>query len=307
MATSATYAVVDIGSNTMRLSVYVIDEGRIDIMFHKKEMAGLANYVDVSGRLDKRGVRRAIDVLETFRSTLAHLGVTHVFPFATASLRNITNTAEVVEAIEKNTGYRVDVISGTDEARLDFYGAMSAVDLSEGLLVDIGGGSTELVAFRKRRESSADSIPVGSLALYRDQVSGLLPNAREGRRIVDTVESSLDRLQMPDGVDMSVVCGVGGTIRALSRFVNDYFDLPADNRTFDIRDVDEMIDLLAEDDKESHDRILRIVPERVHTIVPGMLVLKTVAARFGCRKVFVSARGVREGYLLSLLRRDGLI
>jgi len=302
-----TYAVIDVGSNTMRLSVYSIDDGRIDIMFHKKEMAGLANYVDETGRLDRQGIRRAVDVLGAFRSTLGHLGVKLVYPFATASLRNIGNTDEVIAAIHAKTGYDVQVLSGREEAECDFRGAMSAIDLSEGLLVDIGGGSTEIVPFRKRRAQTADSLPIGSLSLYRDKVGGLLPDAAERASIEATVAEHLGELAKPEGLDTSVICGVGGTIRAVARLVNDHFDLPGDNRTFDIRDVEELLALYAVDDKESHNRILRVIPERIHTIVPGMLVLATVAAHYESRKVAVSSCGVREGYLLSLLKRDGLI
>jgi len=83
--------------------------------------------------------------------------------------------------------------------------------------------------------------------------------------------------------------------------------LPSDNWVFDYRDLCELLDIFSQDTHQNHAKILRIIPERIHTIVPGMLVLKTVAEKYGCRKVVVSTCGVREGYLLTILKEQGFM
>jgi exopolyphosphatase / guanosine-5'-triphosphate,3'-diphosphate pyrophosphatase len=298
------YAVIDIGSNTMRLSVYRVEGERLQVMFHKKEMASLASYVEDDGCMSKAGVAQAIEVLGSFAETCRYLGVEHVFPFATASLRNIRNTRQVVRRIEDETGYAVDVLTGHQEAEYDFKGAMSAVDLSEGLLVDIGGGSTELVFFKKREACEAVSLPIGSLNLYKREVSGLIPDAAESQAICAATSHELDTVSCPKGMlDTSVICGVGGSIRATTRLYNVHYEKPNSNRSFDYEGLCALLDIFTQDTKHNRERILRIIPERSHTIVPGMLALKTVAERYGCQTVLTSARGVREGYLFTVLKK----
>ena len=160
-------AVIDIGSNSMRLSVYETTEaGTFTILFKDKIMAGLAGYVE-EGALSPEGITRAILGLRSFRGTLRALNIPQVAVFATASLRNIRNTAQAVAEIQRGTGFAIEVLSGEEEARLGYAGAMEELALSEGLFVDIGGASTEVVRFAHGQLVSAVSCPVGSLKLYR--------------------------------------------------------------------------------------------------------------------------------------------
>ena len=169
-------AVIDIGSNSMRLSVYETTEtGTFTILFKDKIMAGLAGYVE-EGALSPEGITRAILGLRSFRGTLRALNIPQVAVFATASLRNIRNTAQAVAEIQRGTGFAIEVLSGEEEARLGYAGAMEELALSEGLFVDIGGASTEVVRFAHGQLVSAVSCPVGSLKLYRDWVKKILPN-----------------------------------------------------------------------------------------------------------------------------------
>ena len=111
-------AVIDIGSNSMRLSVYETTEtGTFTILFKDKIMAGLAGYVE-EGALSPEGITRAILGLRSFRGTLRALNIPQVAVFATASLRNIRNTAQAVAEIQRGTGFAIEVLSGEEEARL---------------------------------------------------------------------------------------------------------------------------------------------------------------------------------------------
>ena len=156
-------AVIDIGSNSMRLTVYETTEtGGFTILFKDKVMmAGLVGYVE-DGALSLDGIARAVLGLMSFRNTLEALNITQVSVFATASLRNITNTTQAVNTIQRATGFSIEVISGEGEARYGFARAMEELDLSDGLFVDIGGASTEVVRFADRQLITANSCPVGS-------------------------------------------------------------------------------------------------------------------------------------------------
>lgn len=144
------FAIVDLGSNTIRLSVYnTLPEGGFDLLFSEKEMAGLVSYVH-GGVLSPEGIQRACGAIRDFQALLRQFDLDAPHVFATASLRNIRNTEEAVEQIRAATGVGVDVISGELEARLGYYGARTATDLQDGAMFDIGGGSAEVLEVRAR-------------------------------------------------------------------------------------------------------------------------------------------------------------
>jgi len=162
------YAIIDIGSNTIRLNVYQVEEdGAIHSIFQSKETAGLAGYVREDGSMSREGLDRAADALLRFRSILDALHIENRAVFATASLRNITNSEEAVFQLQERTGLMIRLLSGREEAILDYVGATSGMEEREqGMVLDIGGGSTEWVCFSQGRIRHAASIPLGSLNLY---------------------------------------------------------------------------------------------------------------------------------------------
>ncbi len=293
------YGVIDIGSNTIRLVAYrCTSDGagryRLEKLFSGKETAGLAGYVE-NRALNKRGIEKAVAVLKGFGNALKNLGIRESFAFATASLRNVANTQEAVAQINRETGFAVDVLSGEEEAQLDFAGASYGMPMDKGVMLDIGGGSTEIVLFRERRAMEAVSLPFGSLSLFRRYVFGLLPTGEEYREICHRVQESLEvsgLLPFPETGE--VICGIGGTIRACARLMEDSM---ADG-AFPMGQIEQLLEELSHSEKKALDSILRAAPERVHTVIPGAAVLRTAAEYFGCKTVWVSEWGVREGYLL---------
>ena len=109
------YGVIDIGSNTVRLSCYKVVKKELIYVFHKKNMAGLASYVEKSGKLSDKGIKASIDILNDFKKIVSCVGLDQLFVIATASFRNVSNTKEIVDQIYKNTGLMVDVLTGEEE------------------------------------------------------------------------------------------------------------------------------------------------------------------------------------------------
>ena len=137
------YALIDMGSNSIRLTVYDLDKSSFKVLFKEKIMAGLAGYVE-HGRLTQDGIDCACHSLREFQTTLDLLHKEHLAVFATASLRNVSNTSQAVEQIRRETGVEVEVLSGEAEAECGFYGAVCDIEMADGLFADIGGASTEL-------------------------------------------------------------------------------------------------------------------------------------------------------------------
>ncbi|MBR0596886.1 phosphatase [Sinanaerobacter chloroacetimidivorans] len=290
------YAVIDIGSNTIRLSVYTIQDNHIKPMFHRKNMSSLIGYVDEKGCMTERGIQKAITVLSNFKKIIDNIEVENIYVFATASFRNIQNRELVVRAIKEAANLDVTIISGEEEAICGFIGAAYNVNVDSGLLVDIGGGSTELVFYKDRKICKVYSIPMGSLDLYVRFVSGLLPTKEEYRRMKKYIREQLESID-PGEVPTTILCGVGGTNRAACKLSNDYFNMPLSNRSMELNHIKKLLKSFYQE-KDGIERVLRVVPERIHTIIPGMTILKTISKQYQCEKMIVSEYGVREGYLI---------
>ena len=297
-------AIVDLGSNTIRLSVYhILPDGGFELLFSEKEMAGLVSYVH-KGTLSPEGIQRACGAIQDFQALLRQFDLEAPHVFATASLRNIRNTEEAVEWIREATGVVVDVISGELEAKLGYYGTQLATPLRDGAVFDIGGGSTEILEVRGGEIRKAQSLPIGSLALFNTCVDGLWPKKKELKKIRTAVASALKEAWLPEQ-RVEKVCGVGGTARAVLKIANAWYEKPAGNRSLTPAEVRRLTRLLLERDHQARKLILRSCPDRVHTILPGMMLMNTLTEKLCCGELYISPYGVREGYLCHKLLNAG--
>ena len=298
------YAIVDLGSNTIRLSVYnTLEGGGFDLLFSEKEMAGIVNYID-QGILSRAGVDRACAALTSFRTLLGHFGMEEMHVFATASLRNIRNTDEAVQAIRRCTGIQVDVLSGSAEAELGYYGALLNCDLKAGAMFDIGGGSSEIMAVRDGAIQDAQSLPVGSLNLFNQCVTKIWPKKAELRDMQARIDQVLDTADLPEKRAKNA-CAIGGTARAVLKIANAYYGKSQENRTLTLAELETVTRVLVKRDTDARKLILRSCPDRIHTILPGILLMDTLGRSLCREQLFISKYGVREGYLCRKLLNAG--
>lgn len=292
------YAVVDMGSNTMRLVIYELEKVRFRAILNKKEMAGLITYVK-NGFLTGEGINMACQVSEEFDAVIKSMKVERVMVFATASLRDVVNTKEAAAEISQRSGYPIHVISGEEEAKLGFEGALSQIRVRDGIMADIGGGSTGIVSFFDRTVMDAFSIPIGSLNLYKEQVKGILPKAEERDAIQETVSQKLEKhgevLMKPESRQL---IGVGGSIRAIGKLYRHMYELPEDSNLMETPKLKKLYRHLTEEKSGQWQLILKLCPDRIHTLIPGFVILLTLLDRYEIETVLVSRYGLREGYLL---------
>lgn len=294
------HAVIDIGSNSMRLTVYRIEARQFRILCKEKIMAGLAGYVE-NGCLTDDGIACAREGLLDFKNTLKALGISAVSVFATASLRNIHNTMEAVVALRAATGFPVEVITGEEEALYGYVGAMQELDITDGVFTDIGGASTEVTVLANGTPGATASFPLGSLGLYRECVKKILPGRGSISRIERAIRKETAHFPFPaQPLPTPLVC-VGGTARAVLKIARRLFDLPASCRRVTADQLAQLSAILCAADKAAADLILRLAPERIHTMVPGLLILRYLAEQFHVSGIVVSQYGVREGYVCQKL------
>ena len=290
------YAVIDLGSNTIRMNVYRLRNGKFRLLFSKKATAGIVSYVK-DGRLNREGICEICSTLESFKKVLEHLQIEQCSVFATASLRNIDNTEEVITQVKKKTGMKICLISGEEEGRLSFRGAAIQLSAEDGLFIDIGGGSTELVRFAEGKAQSSCSLPIGSLNLYNRFVHDIIPTAQERKEISLYVEGALLSSEVkPEG---KLLAAAGGTARAVEKLLLRSGALERKGEAISLAQLEQLQQQLLSGSDAAH-MILRCKPDRIYTLIPGFLILKGVMQHFGCEQLKVCRNGIREGYLMEI-------
>ena len=291
------YAVIDIGSNTIRLSFYKYVRGQVEALMNKKTVAGLVSYVDSDNNLTQEGIDILVDVLNEYKLILKGLKTTNIYVFATASLRNVKNSKTVLKKISKATELKLDLLDEEQEASYGYFGAVQSVTLKEGLYIDIGGGSTELVFFKNNKILYSKSFSIGSLNAYIKFVSKLIPTKEEEMNLYNHVTKLLKTLPVID-CDCTNICGVGGTLRASLKLNEKRIHLKTNG--YKSSDLELLLD--REDYMKYITTVLKVKPDRIHTITTGMVILKAIADYYGSETIYISSYGVREGYLASKIK-----
>ncbi|MDO9045153.1 MAG: phosphatase [Methanobacteriaceae archaeon] len=296
------YGIVDIGSNTVKLNIYRCKNNDISVMFSKKENLGLVFYIK-KGKLTNKGIKKLVTLLNEMKADLDYLEIKGYNFFSTASLRNIENHADVIQIIKDEVNIEVDILSGEEEGELSFCGSISTIQKDNGILIDLGGGSVEIVLFKNKKIKEKYSIPVGSLKMYNEYVSDMIPNKKESNLIKERIYSELEKSGLNNEEKIPFMCGIGGSIRAIAKIL---VDLNLQNKKADLIDVNLLKPLENElnlnelnlNNKDIYNKILQVKPSKIHTLVPALLIVESITSYFGCEKIRISEFSVREGYLL---------
>jgi len=292
-------AIIDIGSNSCRLIATRVDSaGCLEILDEVQEQLRLVRGLGPARTLSAEIIQRAIETLRDFKSVAIRSGATRTIALATSAVRDARNGLELVSRIQDELGISVQTISGDREALLAFRGAVQSLPVSDGLLVDIGGGSMELCSFIDRMAVRTWTLPLGALRVSDEFLKSDPPTASDVRRLRNYVGSAIEDAGVPRLEPDEHLVGTGGTIRNLARM-----DLRA--RTYPIagvhgydlsgRRVEALSDLLIGRKASARAAIPGLNGGRVDSIHGGALTLLTLMESVGATNVQVSGQGLREG------------
>lgn len=297
------YAVIDLGSNTIRLVVYEETNAEFHALFTQKFTAGLAAYLQ-DGMMTPEGIRLFCTTLQRCKMLLKEFTPCTTLAFSTAPLRNIRNTQEAIDQIYAETGYSVDVLTGLEEAYLDYYGVQRELPVESGLLFDIGGGSTEILTFAHDGTGVIESVPIGSLNLSKKHIAKLFPDKKERDAIRLQVQKSLKRHKLNHLPPYETLCGIGGTARTVLQLLQAMKVILPAQRTFTAEQFRKLKKFLWKKDSAAMELLTQYCPDRLHTIFSGILILETLILQSRCTTVYVCKYGVREGYLRRYLMQQ---
>ena len=295
------YGMIDIGSNTVRMAIYRIEGTHVEMLMKKKHTVGLAAYLR-DGVMQQQGIDKAVEILKEFRAFLLAFNITHVVAFTTAALRNAKNSAVAVGEIERRTGLPIRVITGDEEATYDFIGATHDLNEDAGLLIDIGGASTEIVSYSAGKIEQKISLPIGSLAFRTKYVHGMLPTKAECEAMREEAEATLRAATAFADVREASIAGIGGTFKGATALYNALYEKPIDNVKMEASRLAALIERFTDEhgiNEAMTAMLMKTVPDRIHTVIPGLIIAEVLAARFHCKEITYSDSGVREGYIYS--------
>lgn len=300
----ARYGIIDLGSNTIRLCIYEVDSPSkttlqkkdVHTLLNYKIMAGLAAYVK-DGAMTKKGVKRAINTINAHLRRASHFSCERIDIFATAVLRNCSNSTEATAAIEEGCSATITILSNWDEAHLGFIGASLEKPLENGTLIDIGGGSTELTRIAQKGDSDNISIPQGSLSSFALHVEGLLPTEQEMDAIARTFRTHLANTTRAS-YETTDLFGIGGAIRSAAKVYGDVFNDGARDSILLPQHIDAILTSYRRDPQVFAHRALKTIPDRIHTFIPGCIIIDELFTLCRAERLAIHKCGIREGYLI---------
>lgn len=304
MSESDLYAAVDLGSNSFHMVVARREHGELRVIDRIREMVRIAGGLDEDGRLDGETRERALGCLARFGQRLAELPNRQVRAVGTQTFRRLQSPRQFLVVAETALGCPIDIISGREEARLVWLGARlgAAPEEDARVVIDIGGGSTEIVAGRDRDPALAESLQYGCVSVTRRAFGDGRLNGRRWSRMLEEIAEELLSLapQLRD-IGWQRAVGTSGTIRAVQSMVA-------------ARDGETPRPITPADVHDLRDRVLRsghvdqvdlpgLSSRRQPVITGGLLVLEACMQAFAIDRLDISPYALREGVLVDLVGR----
>jgi exopolyphosphatase / guanosine-5'-triphosphate,3'-diphosphate pyrophosphatase len=294
-------AAIDCGTNSTRLLV-VDGEGRT--LSRLMRITRLGQGVDASHKLSVDAIDRTVRVLGEFRGEMDRFGVARVRMVATSAVRDAVNGQEFLDAASETVGAPAELLSGEEEGRLAYAGATSGLPASTGddVVIDIGGGSTELIAARAGILGVV-SLDLGCVRLTERYLASDPPTVDELSAAVATIDAELDRAQalvpvlrsLAPGSRLIGLAGTVSTLAALDQGLVDYDRSQLHHSVLTAERVAGWCTVLAGEPAAARARRAGMVPGREDVIVGGALVLRQAMARIGIGECLVSESDILDG------------
>ncbi len=293
-------AVIDVGSNSVRLVVYS-GQTRTPIPLHnEKVICALGKGLEKTGQLNSDGVGMAFDTVARFVRIARSLGVERIDTLATAAVRDAEDGAAFAKALEKRCGIQVQILTGKQEARRSALGVLCGIPDADGVVADLGGGSLELVRIGGGDMSEHTTLPLGLLRLSE---------ASDGDRskALSIINKALDEHKWVAKAKDKTLFAVGGAWRALARVCIAQMDYPLhvlDNFTLDRAEAISLFDVISRLSPKSLEQIKGISRGRLGTLPLAAAVLERLLEINKPRILTFSIYGMREGQFFKSLPED---
>lgn len=306
-------AAIDIGTNSMKLLVAAVEEdGSLEVLSREKAMVRLGSDTLASGQLSEEAIEAGASTVEQFVRLATASGAEIARAVATCAVREASNAAEFVERVRRRTGVEVDVISGEVEARLVNLAARSEFSSRKDplFLIDIGGGSTELVISRGARVLLTESVPMGVVRLADRYARNDPPSKKDRKAMKKAIRVAARKaVDVVRKTGFATCVGSSGTIQSLSLVheaaIRGREPILSGHRTLTRSGLRKVNRLIRNTTLKEKLRVPGLDPRRRDIAVPGGILLAWILKHTGAEEIVVGERGLREGVLLDHVARHG--
>ena len=299
-------ATIDIGTNTTLLLVAEVQDGKITVLEDRAEITRLGRGIGSDGRLGREGIDRTLAALSGY-AVLARVHEAPIFAIGTEALRRAPNAADFLGRAGAILDTPVEVITGEREANLTFLAARhSFPQMAEQtmVVVDIGGGSTEIIVARHGSIDSCCSLPLGSVRLTERHIHHDPALASEVAAVAEEVAGHLACTLFPSEAEQACLVGVAGTVTTLTAMAQElrsYDPQLVHGYRLTIPALKRQLDRLAASTQAERQAMVGLDPRRADVILSGGIILSEIANQVGRGEILVSDRGIRWGLLLDKL------
>ena len=299
---------IDIGTNTILLLIAETDATSIVRVLHDEQViARLGKGVDHNRIINQETFKRAADFLRSYGDTSARFGAERIFAVGTSALRDASNKQEFCDFIRRTAGISIEILSGEEEAEWTCRGAVVGIDTGDGsfTVLDIGGGSTEIVSAVGGRILNSISLDIGCVRITERLLRASPPTDQEIASSRDFIRRQIQEVDFVRGGITNAV-GVAGTVTTLAamRLQLAKYD-PARVHGYELGydDIQRSFDLLKGKTLDEIKSIPQITSGRADILLAGVMILLEFLDAAGIKKITVSDRGLRYGVLLREIER----
>jgi exopolyphosphatase / guanosine-5'-triphosphate,3'-diphosphate pyrophosphatase len=299
-------AVIDLGSNSFRLVVFTYTDDwwkRTDEIY---EPVRVGEHQETGGPLQPEPMERALETIELFAHFCRATGVENVRPLATSAIREASNRKQFVREARKRAGLDVQVLSREEEALYGYLAVVNSTTLTDGVALDIGGGSMQLTQVESRRSRDACSWRLGAVVMTERFLVAERVKAKHVKALRQHVREELTQAGWLGDAN-GRLAGIGGTVRNLGAALMLDAGLPSygvQGFCIERPALDRLVDRLAQMTPSERRRVAGIKPERGDLILAGALVVQSVMEAGAFERLEVTEAGLREGVFFEQLLSD---
>ncbi|RXI99429.1 exopolyphosphatase [Anaerobacillus alkaliphilus] len=298
MTQEQSIALIDIGSNSIRLVIFQLDGvGYYKEIQNLKVVARLSSHITEDGELSDKGVSVLLNTLKQFQEITRTYNLSIIKCVATAAIRQAKNQQAILKKIAEQTDFSIRVLSEYEEAYFGFLAVTNSTSINDGITIDIGGGSTEVTLFKNRKLLHYHSFPFGAISLKQKFIQNEIPTKEELENLRGYLKTQFETLHWLKQLDLPLV-GIGGSARNLSLIHQRSKNYPLSGLhqyEMDFENLKEIINTLGKLSLKERQFVEGLSKDRADIIIPAAEAIIMLMEVTSSKSFIMSNKGLRDG------------
>lgn len=303
--------IIDIGSNSVSLIIVNIEvNSSYTIIDEIKEPLRIFDGMNEKNEIIDSKIDETVALLITYKKLCDVLSTDEIIAVATEAIRRAVNRDEILETIKEKVGIEVRLLSGVEEAFYDYFTVVNSIDIKDGLIIDIGGASIELVWLKDRAILKSISLPIGALTLASQFDLTNEVNQTTEKKMMDYLWDYFSSISWLKQINSNILIGIGGSIRNIAKIqkkLDNYPITQIHNYEITTTHINSIYSLLKQKNLKQRKKVKGLSENRADIIIGVTAVLSTLTKICGIKKIIISGKGIREGLIYSHIHGEDAI